>query len=234
MFLRVSYNNINKSDTFMIECEGKKRPIDSFSKNASFDCGEQVNCHANVEFVPRNGTMRFASWVLFVIKEIITSILFFLVFDKGPWYENIDPIRVKKKITFKPAPSQSGELAFELKKSVFNKKTAKYTLPQINVQTNGVILSEEVGYLPNLGGVKLGFIHYVFEIMVPSVILLALCVYGILWGIFASNIVLTVLLSICALLIVGFVVVMLYRGTKMRKCVENIIISQIKHLIKNA
>lgn len=234
MFLRVSSKEINKADTFMIECDGKRRPVDSFSKSASFDCGDQINCHANIEFVPRSGTMRFASWVLFVIKEIITSILFFLVFDKGAWYENIDPFRIKKKITFKPSSPQTGEMTFEFQNSVFNKKSAKYTLPQISVKTNGIILSEEVGYLPNLGGVKLGFIHYVFQIIVPSLILLALSVYGLLCGIMTSNLILTILMSVSCLLIVGFVIVMLYRGTKMRKCVDNIILSQIRHLIKKA
>lgn len=230
MFLRVSSKKVNKYDTFMIGCEEKKRPIDKYSKNASFDCGEQINCHASIEFVPRSATMRFTGWAIFVLKEIITSVLFFLVFDRGSWYENVDPFRIKKKVTFKPSSPQTGEMSFEFKNSFFDKKHGKYTMPQISVKTNGIVLSEEVGFLPNLGGVRLGFIHYVFQILVPSVILLALCVYGIVFGILAANYVLTILLALCSALILGFDVVMLYRGVKMRGCVENTILSQIRNL----
>lgn len=232
MFLRVSAKEVNKYDTFMIGCEDKKRPIDKYSKTASFDCGEQINCHASIEFVPRSATMRFTGWVVFILKEIVTSILFFLVFDKGPWYENVDPFRIKKKITFKPSSPETGEMSFEFKNSSFDKKHGKYTLPQFYIKTNGIVLSEEVGILPNLGGVKLGFIHYVFQIIVPSVILLALCAYGLVFGIMAANMVLTILLAACAAVILGFDIVMLYRGIKMRNCVENTILSQIRGLQK--
>lgn len=233
MFLRVTSENINKTDTFMIECEGKKRPIDSFSRSASFDCGDQINCHANIEFVPKNLTMRPVNRVMFVIKEIITAILFFLVFDRGAWYENIDPIRIKKKITFKPSSPQTGEMSFEFSQSVFDKQKGRYTLPQLFVNTNGVILSEEIGYLPNLGGVRLGFIHYLFQVLVPCVVLLALCAYGIFSSIIFMNLALLILLSVCSLLIIGFAAVMLYRGEKMKKCVENIILVQIRKLKNN-
>ncbi|MGN1113414.1 MAG: hypothetical protein ACI4RP_09430 [Acutalibacteraceae bacterium] len=230
MFLRVTSKNIEKSDTFMIECEDKKRPVDSFSKSASFDCGEQINCHTNIEFVPKNLTMRPLDKIFFVIKEIITSILFFLVFDKGAWYENIDPIRIKKKITFKPSSPETGEMSFEFRRSSFDKEKSKYTLPQLFVKTNGVILSEEIGYLPNLGGVRLGFIHYIFQICVPCVLLLLLSVYGLIMSALWHNIPLLLLMSACILLIVGFAFVMLYRGLKMKKCVENIILLQIRKL----
>lgn len=233
MFLRVTSENINKTDTFMIECEGKKRPIDSFSRSASFDCGDQINCHANIEFVPKNLTMRPVNRVMFVIKEIITAILFFLVFDRGAWYENIDPIRIKKKITFKPSSPQTGEMSFEFSKSVFDKQKGRYTLPQLFVNTNGVILSEEIGYLPNLGGVRLGFIHYLFQVLVPCIVLLVLCAYGIFSSIIFMNLALLILLSVCSLLIIGFAAVMLYRGEKMKKCVENIILVQIRKLKNN-
>ncbi|MCQ4022584.1 MULTISPECIES: hypothetical protein [unclassified Ruminococcus] len=233
MFLRVTSKNIEKADTFMIECDGKKRPIDSFSSSASFDCGEQINCHANIEFVPQNLTMRPINRIIFVIKEILTAILFFLVFDKGAWYENIDPIRIKKKIAFKPSSDQTGEMSFEFSRSVFDKRQGKYSLPQLFVKTNGVVLSEEIGYLPNLGGVQLGFLHYIFQIVVPCVILLALCAYGIVASVFALNIPLLILLSVCAMLIIGFAIVMLFRGSRMKKCVENIILLQLKKLKQN-
>lgn len=234
MFLRVSTKNINKSDTFFIECEGKKRPIDRYSPTASFDCGEQINCHANIEFVPQNLTMRPINRVMFVLKEIITAILFFLVFDKGAWYENIDPIRIKKKIAFKPSSPQTGEMSFEFSRSVFDKEKGRYTLPQLFVSTNGVILTEEIGYLPNLGGVQLGFIHYVFQISVPCAVLFALCVIGIISAIQPMNLPLLILLSACSLVIIGFAVVMLYRGSKMKKSVENIILLQIRKLRNNS
>lgn len=232
MFLRVSAKEIRKSDTFLIECEGNRRPIDNFSNSASFDCGDQINCHANIEFVPKNYMMGILSKITFVIKEIITAILFFLVFDSGAWYENIDPFRIKKKITFKPSSDEVGELNFEFCNSVFNKAKGQYSFPNISVETNGVIISEEIGYLPNLDGVRLGFIHYIFQILVPSVILLALCAYGIVSGAFMANILLIVLLSICALIIAAFDVIMLYRGSKMRESVEKTILLQIRNLKK--
>lgn len=230
MFLRVISKNINKTDTFMIECEDKKRPIDSFSKSACFDCGEQINCHTNIEFVPKNLTMRPINRIFFILREIITSILFFLVFDKGAWYENIDPIRIKKKITFKPSSPETGEISFEFRRSSFDKGKSRYTLPQLFVKTNGVILSEEIGYLPNLGGVRLGFLHYIFQICVPCAVLLLLCVYGLIMSVLSLNIPLLVLMALCCILILGFAVVMLYRGFRMKKCVENIILMQIKKL----
>ena len=174
--------------------------------------------------------MRPINRIFFVIREIITSILFFLVFDKGAWYENIDPIRIKKKITFKPSSPETGEISFEFRRSSFDKEKSRYTLPQLFVKTNGVILSEEIGYLPNLGGVRLGFLHYIFQICVPCAILLLLCVYGLIMSILSLNIPLLVLMSVCGVLILGFAVVMLYRGFRMKKCVENIILMQIKKL----
>lgn len=230
MFLRVSSNGIKSKDIFMIECDNQKRPIDKFSKTISFDCGNQVNCHVNIEFIPGNLKMGFVDWVVFVLKEIVTSILFFLVFDKGAWYENIDPFRIKKKVTFKPSSQSSGEMSFEFQNSLFDKKEGRYAFPKIIINANGVVISEEVGYLPNLGSVRLGFIHYIFQIVIPSVILLALCAYGLVYSILSSVYVLVGILSLCSVLILGFLIVMLYRGSKMRVCVENAILSQLGHL----
>ena len=118
--------------------------------------------------------------------------------------------------------------------SVFDKEKGRYTLPQLFVSTNGVILTEEIGYLPNLGGVQLGFIHYVFQISVPCAVLFALCVIGIISAIQPMNLPLLILLSACSLVIIGFAVVMLYRGSKMKKSVENIILLQIRKLRNNS
>ncbi len=228
MYLRVSVRNTDKKESFMIESDGKKRPLDGFSRTASFDCGKNINCHANIEYIPKNSFMGFWGWLMFILKEIVTSILFFLVFDRGAWYENISPFRIKKKIAFKPSSNDAGELNFEFKNSVFSRKNGKYTLPKISIMTNGVILTEEVGYLPNLGGIRLGFIHYLFQVLVPSVILLAICAYGIIAGILHYNLPVMIIASSCAFVIALVDVLMLIRGVKTRRSIENIVLSQMR------
>lgn len=234
MYLRVSAKNTDKTDYFTIESDGKKRPIDGFSRTASFECGENVNCHANIEYLPKNTTLRFTGWVIFILKEIITSVLFFLVFDKGAWYENICPFKIKKKVAFKPNSNEMGEIDFEFKNSRFNKTNNRYTLSSIDITANGIILTEEVGYLPNPGGIRLGFIHYIFQIAVPSLILLALCAYGIVFSIVYNNIPLLAALSVCSLIILCVDAVMLIRGIKTRRSVEKIVFSQMRSIKNNS
>lgn len=232
MFLHASAKNPEKGDTFVIECDGKRRVVDSFSKTTSFDCGEAVNCHAAVEYLPKNTTMKLSGWIFFILKEIVTSILFFLVFDKGHWYENISPFKIKKKVIFKPSTPSMGELSFEFKNSRFDNIKGKYTLPSLTLETNGVVLTQEVGYLPNIGGIKLGYIHYLFQILTPSVILFALCVYAGVYAVMSMNIALIVLISICAAVILGFVIVMLLRGRKTKRDIEALVYAQLRNIKK--
>lgn len=232
MFLHATAKNPKKGDIFVIECEDKRRVVDSFSKTTSFDCGEAVNCHAAVEYLPKNSTMKLSGWLAFILKEIVTSILFFLVFDKGHWYENISPFRIKKKIIFKPSSPEMGELGFEFKNSSFDNIRGKYTLPSLTLETNGVILTQQVGYLPNVGGIKLGYMHYLFQILTPSFILFALCVYAGIYALISMNIALIVLLSLCAAVILGFVIVMLLRGRKTRRDIEALVFSQLRNIKK--
>lgn len=228
MFLHVSAKNPEKGDTFVIQCDGKRRVVDSFSTNTSFDCGEAVNCHAAVEYLPQNTMMKLSGWIFFILKEIITSILFFLVFDKGRWFENISPFKIKKKVIFKPSSPETGELSFEFKNSSFDVVKCQYIFPVLSIETNGVILTQEVGYLPNIGGIRLGYIHYLFQILTPSAILLALCIYAGVYAVLDMNTVLIILLALSSVVILTFVIVMLVRGRKTRHEVEDLVYSQLR------